>query len=49
LGQQKVKITVGKPISISEHYPAYKENRLAARQAVADVTNDLQHALEGLI
>ncbi|MCC5657883.1 1-acyl-sn-glycerol-3-phosphate acyltransferase [Nostoc sp. XA010] len=49
LGQQKVKITVGEPISISEHYPAYKENRLAARQAVADVTNDLQHALESLI
>ncbi len=49
LGQQKVKITVGEPISISEHYPAYKENRLGARQAVADVTNDLQHALEGLI
>ncbi len=49
LGKQKVKITVGKPISISEHYPAYKENRLGARQAVADVTNDLQHALERLI
>ncbi|MBG1258686.1 1-acyl-sn-glycerol-3-phosphate acyltransferase [Nostoc commune] len=49
LGKQKVKITVGEPISISEHYPAYKENRLGARQAVADVTNDLQHALEGLI
>ena len=49
LGKQKVKITVGEPISISELYPAYKENRLAARQAVADVTNDLQHALEGLI
>ncbi|MEH2379686.1 MAG: 1-acyl-sn-glycerol-3-phosphate acyltransferase [Nostoc sp.] len=49
LGKQKVKITVGKPISVSELYPAYKENRLAARQAVAEVTNDLQHALEGLI
>jgi len=49
LSKQKVKITVGEPISISERYPAYKENRLAARQAVADVTNDLQHALEGLI
>ncbi|MDZ8225791.1 1-acyl-sn-glycerol-3-phosphate acyltransferase [Nostoc sp. ChiVER01] len=49
LGKQKVKITVGEPISISEHYPVYKENRLGARQAVADVTNDLQHALEGLI
>ncbi|AVH73556.1 glycerol acyltransferase [Nostoc sp. 'Lobaria pulmonaria (5183) cyanobiont'] len=49
LGKQKVKITVGEPISISEHYPAYKENRLGARQAIADVTNNLQHALEGLI
>ncbi|WP_373529907.1 1-acyl-sn-glycerol-3-phosphate acyltransferase [Nostoc sp.] len=49
LGKQKVKITVGEPISISERYPAYQENRLAARQAVADVTNDLQHALESLI
>ncbi|MHC5615306.1 MAG: 1-acyl-sn-glycerol-3-phosphate acyltransferase [Nostoc sp.] len=49
LGKQKVKITVGKPISVSEHYPAYQGNRLAARQAVAEVTNDLQHALEELI
>ncbi|MBN3947979.1 MAG: 1-acyl-sn-glycerol-3-phosphate acyltransferase [Nostoc sp. NMS7] len=49
LGKQKVKITVGKPISVSEHYPAYQGNRLAARQAVADVTNDLQQAMEGLI
>ncbi|MEH1997398.1 MAG: 1-acyl-sn-glycerol-3-phosphate acyltransferase [Nostoc sp.] len=49
LGKQKVKITVGEPISISERYPAYQGNRLAARQSVADVTNDLQHAMEGLI
>ena len=49
LGKQKVKISVGKPISVSERYPAYQGNRLAARQAVAEVTNDLQHALEGLI
>ncbi|MEH2236174.1 1-acyl-sn-glycerol-3-phosphate acyltransferase [Nostoc sp.] len=49
LGKQKVKITVGEPISVSERYPAYQGNRLAARQAVADVTNDLQHAMEGLI
>ncbi|MHC5938223.1 1-acyl-sn-glycerol-3-phosphate acyltransferase [Nostoc sp.] len=49
LGKQKVKITVGEPISISERYSAYQGNRLAARQAVAEVTNDLQHAMEGLI
>lgn len=49
LGKQQVKITVGKPISISERYPAYKENRLSAKQSVAEVTNDLQQALEALI
>ncbi|MBE9036804.1 1-acyl-sn-glycerol-3-phosphate acyltransferase [aff. Roholtiella sp. LEGE 12411] len=49
LGEQQVKITVGKPISISERYPAYKENRLSAKQAVAEVTNDLQQALKALI
>ncbi|PHK16315.1 hypothetical protein VF11_25225 [Nostoc linckia z14] len=49
LGKEKVKLTVGEPISISERYPAYKENRLGARQAVADVTNDLQQGLEKLI
>lgn len=49
LGKQQVKISIGEPISISERYPAYKGNRLSAKQAVADVTNDLQHAMEGLI
>ncbi|MEH2312303.1 MAG: hypothetical protein V7K35_13085 [Nostoc sp.] len=36
-------------IKCATAYPAYKENRLGARQAVTEVTNDLQHALEGLI
>ncbi|MBD6618705.1 1-acyl-sn-glycerol-3-phosphate acyltransferase [Komarekiella sp. 'clone 1'] len=49
LGKQQVKITVGKPISISERYPVYKENRLSAKQSVAEVTNDLQQALAALI
>ncbi|WP_414542623.1 1-acyl-sn-glycerol-3-phosphate acyltransferase [Nostoc sp. CCY0012] len=49
LGKQRVKITIGKPISVSERYPVYKENRLSARQAVADLTNDLQQAMENLI
>ncbi|MFN6566081.1 glycerol acyltransferase [Nostoc minutum NIES-26] len=49
LGKQQVKITIGEPISVSEHYPAYKESRLGARQAVADLTNDLQQAMESLI
>ena len=49
LGKQRVKITVGEPISVSERYPAYQGNRQAARQAVADLTKDLQQSMAGLI
>ena len=49
LGKQRVKITVGEPISISERYPAYQANRQGAKQAVADFTKDLQQAMAGLI
>jgi hypothetical protein len=49
LGEQQVKITVGKPISVSERYPVYKGSRLSAKQAVAELTNDLQQALKALI
>jgi hypothetical protein len=49
LGKQQVKITIGEPISVSERYPAYKASRQAGRQAVADLTNDLQLAIEDLI
>ncbi|WP_193195432.1 1-acyl-sn-glycerol-3-phosphate acyltransferase [Nostoc sp. MG11] len=49
LGKQQVKITVGEPISVSERYPVYKENRLGAKQAVAQLTNDLQQTMESLI
>ncbi|WGV28368.1 1-acyl-sn-glycerol-3-phosphate acyltransferase [Halotia branconii] len=49
LGKQQVKMTIGEPISVSERYPTYKKNRLGARQAVADLTNDLQQVMEELI
>ncbi len=49
LGKQQVKITIGEPISVSDRYPTYKENRLSARQAVADLTNDLEQTMEELI
>ncbi|RAM51533.1 MAG: 1-acyl-sn-glycerol-3-phosphate acyltransferase [Hapalosiphonaceae cyanobacterium JJU2] len=49
LGQQRAKITVGEPVSISERYPVYKASRQGARQAVADFTKDLQQAMEDLI
>jgi 1-acyl-sn-glycerol-3-phosphate acyltransferase len=49
LGKQRVKITIGEPISVSDRYSIYQGNRLGARQAVADLTNDLEQALENLI
>lgn len=49
LGKQRVKITVGEPISVSERYSGYKSSRVAARQAVSELTSDLQQVLEGLV
>ncbi|ARV61718.1 glycerol acyltransferase [Nostocales cyanobacterium HT-58-2] len=49
LGKQQVKITIGKPISVSERYPAYKASRQGAKQAVADLTKDLQLEMKDLI
>lgn len=49
LGKQWVQMTVGQPISVSEHWEAYQASRRGAKQAVADLTQDLQVALEGMI
>ncbi|MBW4494380.1 MAG: 1-acyl-sn-glycerol-3-phosphate acyltransferase [Oscillatoria princeps RMCB-10] len=46
LGKQRVRMTVGEPISVSARWDAYKASR---RSAVADLTKDLQIALEGMI
>lgn len=46
LGKQRVKVTVGQPISVSERWGAYQTSR---RQAVAQLTQDLQTALEATI
>ncbi len=49
LGNQRVQIRVGKPISVSEFYPAYRASRHGARQAIVDLTHQLQTSLESLI
>ncbi|MBF2025921.1 MAG: 1-acyl-sn-glycerol-3-phosphate acyltransferase [Oscillatoriales cyanobacterium C42_A2020_001] len=49
LGWRKSTITVGKPICITERWETYQSNRQAARQAVADVTQELQVALNKMI
>jgi hypothetical protein len=46
LGEQGVRITIGEPISVSDRWDVYKSSR---RQAVADLTQDLQTSLEDMI
>jgi len=49
LGKQWVQMTVGQPISVSDRWETYLANRRSAKQAVADLTHDLQTALSGMI
>jgi hypothetical protein len=49
LGPQQVHLTVGQPISVSDRWEQYQSSRRQAKQAVADLTQDLQGALEGLV
>ena len=46
LGKQRVQMTIGEPISVSEHWHDYQANR---RRAVANLTKELQTALERAI
>jgi 1-acyl-sn-glycerol-3-phosphate acyltransferase len=49
LGWRQAQVSVGEPISVSDRWSTYKSGRQAARQAVKDLTQDLQTALEQLI
>lgn len=49
LGAQKAFVTIGEPISVSDRWTDYSRDRKAAKQAVADLTQDLQTALEQMI
>ncbi|PSB17923.1 1-acyl-sn-glycerol-3-phosphate acyltransferase [Phormidesmis priestleyi ULC007] len=49
LGQQCGLVTIGQPISVSDRWDTYHSNRRAGKQAVSDLTQDLQTALESLI
>ncbi|MEA5593164.1 1-acyl-sn-glycerol-3-phosphate acyltransferase [Rivularia sp. UHCC 0363] len=49
LGKQKVRITIGEPLSISDRFADYKASRKAARIVVGDFTSDLQKAMEELV
>lgn len=49
LGKQRALLTVGQPISVSDRWEAYQGNRRQAKQAIADLTQDLQVALESMV
>ena len=49
LGQQCGLVKIGQPISVSDRWDTYHSNRRAGKQAVSDLTQDLQTALESLI
>lgn len=49
LGKQTCQVTIGEPLSVSERWESYTENRRQAKQAVATLTDDLQQALQSLI
>ncbi|ACK67043.1 phospholipid/glycerol acyltransferase [Rippkaea orientalis PCC 8801] len=49
LGKRWVKITIGEPICVTERWENYHNSRQQAKQAVNQLTEDLQIALEKLI
>ncbi|MDZ4874842.1 MAG: hypothetical protein CLLPBCKN_004238 [Chroococcidiopsis cubana SAG 39.79] len=49
LGKQSVQMTVGEPISVSDRWQTYQTSRRSAKQAITDLTRDLQTALEQTI
>ncbi len=49
LGWRKSTVTIGEPIAVSDRAIAYRKNRQGAKQAVAQLTQDLQTALQTMI
>ena len=49
MGWRKSTVTIGKAINISDRYSTYQKKRQGAKQAVAQLTQDLQTALEEMI
>jgi 1-acyl-sn-glycerol-3-phosphate acyltransferase len=49
LGWRRARITVGEPISVSDRWADYHRDRQSAKQAINQLTQDLQQTLESLI
>ncbi len=49
LGWRQARLTVGEPISVSDRWSMYQNNRQSAKQSINDLTQDLEKALAKLI
>jgi 1-acyl-sn-glycerol-3-phosphate acyltransferase len=49
LGLKSLRITAGQPLSVTERWPTYQQDRRHARQAIEDLTHELQASLENMI
>ena len=49
LGNRRATLTIGEPISVTDRWPQYQSSHRAARQAVMELTEELQQALEAMI
>jgi hypothetical protein len=49
LGWRQARVTIGTPISVTERWSLYAGSRSAAKQAVADLTQELHQALAKMI
>jgi hypothetical protein len=48
-GNRRVQMTICNPIPLSDYWDRYKSDRQEAKQAVIDVTQELQTAMEGTV
>ena len=49
LGKQRVQMTIGEPISVLDRWDTYSSSRRSAKQAVENLTQDIQTAFESMI
>lgn len=49
LGKQSVRMVVGQPLLVNQYWETYKASRQGAKQAVTDLTRELQGALEDML
>jgi 1-acyl-sn-glycerol-3-phosphate acyltransferase len=49
LGRRWARVSVGEPLTVNAYAQSYRSGRQGAKQAVADLTRDLQSALEAML